>query len=195
MDNVVKKTALHHFGKLAALLAFAFISDSSLAVDATGRITDAVKFGKWQVLEFAADSQLIYRVGATSSNAPYMHIAFDFAPMIGCKSKSAVLILKLDEYDPVYDDGAFAWSYKTPGGKESTEFVSSAMSQGDTFAFFQFNHLTPALLQRSNGKGNLSIWMPPSGDGTIKRGPNIYFPLSGLPESIRLAQKKCKESI
>jgi hypothetical protein len=191
----MKKVISDRIGKLMAFLVIAFVWTSAWAVDASSRLTDTMKIGRWQVMEIAADRQLIYRIGATSSNEPTMNITFDFVPMLNCAPKAATLIMQLDEYDATYDDGAFVLSYKVPGKKESTEFLQSSITQGDTWAFFNFNQLSPALLQSSNGKGSLAIWIPASGDGVIKRGSNIYFTLAGFPESFRLAQKKCRESL
>lgn len=191
----MKKSTLSVCWKSIVFAVFYFTCKSALAVDTSSRLTEAIRIGKWHVMEIAADSQLIYRVGATSSNVQYMNLTFDFAPTLNCNSNAAVMIQRIYQYDSAYDDGVFLFSYKIPGKKESTEMLSSVISKGDVFVFFQFKKLTPNILQQSNGKGSLAIWMPASGDGAISRSSNIYFSLAGFPEALRFAQQKCRESL
>lgn len=178
------------------LLAFAITTSWSFAwaVDATQSATEMVEIGRWKVIEFAAQKQLIYRVSSTAINEPNMNITFDFVPTLKCDPAAAVIVFKRDAYNPDFDDGHLPLSYKPPGQKEATEITKTAMRKDDVFAFFQFKKLTANLLSHSRDKGRLAIWIPGSGDGEIKSSSNIYFPLEGFTQAVERARKKCNES-
>jgi hypothetical protein len=66
------------------------------------------------------------------------------------------------------------------------------MSEDDTFAFFIFKKLTAKTLLQSKDKGKLAIWIPPSGDGVIKKSGNIYFSLEGFSLAYKEAKRLCE---
>ena len=138
-------------------LGVAFSTSSVHAVDATSTATKTLTLGKWQVIEFAAPKQVIYRVSSDSINFSERHIVFDFIPSKQCVPMPAVMIIKRDAYNPDLDDGRVILTHKFPGQSEVSELTKSAMQQGDTFAFFQFTNLTAAKLLASKDRGNLEL--------------------------------------
>lgn len=180
---------------LYVLLVLVLAVHPAFAVDATDRATEIRKIGSWNIIEFAGAEQIIYRLSADSIDGAPTHIVFDIVPSNDCTPIPAVMIMKFASYDPVFNEGSVPFAYKAPGEKEAWELTKSAMSEGDLFAFFSFEELTVSLLRRSRDKGKLAVWIPPSGDGTIKRSGNIYFPLEGFSEASNKAIRLCRESM
>jgi hypothetical protein len=176
------------------LLSTLSITTSALAVDWTGNVTEIIKSGRWQIIEFAAEKQLIYRISSDATNSEETHIVFDFVPSKKCEPTPAVMITRYDSYSPDLDEGFVPLAYKLPGRKESMEITKTTMQQGDTFAFFQFKGLTAKPLLQSQDRGNLAIWIPASGDGTVKRSGNIFFSLNGFTVVYEKAQKLCNDN-
>lgn len=164
------------------------------AVDATSNVTEIFTSGRWQVIEFAATKQLIYRISSLSSNTPDTNITFDFVPTRKCEPTAAVMISRQTTYSPGLDNGIVPFSYKSPGQKESTELTKTAMQRGGDFAFFSFQKLTVKTLLQSRDKGSLAVWIPSSGDGIVKRSSNIYFPLEGFTSAHERARKMCNDN-
>jgi hypothetical protein len=179
---------------LYVLFILIFTAHPTFAVDATDSATEIRKIGSWNIIEFAGAEQMIYRLTTDSIDGTPKHIVFDIAPSNDCTPTSAVLIMKFASYNPTFDEGAVPFAYKVSGQKEAMELTKSAMSEGDQFAFFSFEKLTVSLLRRSGDKGKLAVWIPPSGDGAVKRTSNIYFPLEGFSQASNKATRLCRES-
>ena len=149
-----------------------FVINSVYAVDATKHATKSLTIGKWQITEFAAPTQMIYRLSSDSINFGEKHIVFDFLPSRRCTPSPAVMIIKRDAYNPDLDDGRVMLAYKIPNQVEASELTKTVMQRGDTFVFFQFVGLTTTKLLQSKDAGNLAVWVPGSFDGTVKRSDN-----------------------
>ena len=169
-------------------------SEAAIAVDATRSATEVLRSGRWLLIEFAAREQLVYRISSQSSNSDKNYLAFDFAPSDKCVPLPAVMSSAFKAYSPALDHGNVPMSYRSPGQSESTEVTETEMAPGDSFAFFQFKGLTTALLLKSHDKGSLSVWVPGSGDGTVKRSGNIYFSLEGFTAAYQGAWKRCHDN-
>ena len=80
--------------------------------------------------------------------------------------------------------------YKLPNQKGITsELVKTTMTEGDEFEFLEFTKLTVKKLLLI--KGNLTIWIPASGDGDVKRSGNMYFSLDGFSTAYKEAKRSC----
>ena len=180
--------------QLCLLALSAALTMNVYAVDATSSATKTLTMGKWRVTEFAAPTQIVYRVSSDSINFPDQHVVFDFIPSRQCVPMPAVMIIKRGAYNPDLDDGRVILVHKLPTQAEVSELTKTAMQRGDTFAFFQFNELTATKLAASNDKGNLAIWVPASFDGTVKRSSNIYFSLEGSYGAIEKARVLCSSN-
>lgn len=177
-----------------ALIGCLSLSSQALAIDASGNVTEITRSGHWQIIEFAAQRQLIYRISSDAKNSKEKHITFDFVPARKCEPTPALFITRQNSYNPVLDEGFVPLAYKLPEQKESMEITKTAMKQGDVFAFFQFQRLTTKSLIQSGDKGHLAIWIPQSGDGTVKRSENIYFSLEGFAHAYDKARQLCNDS-
>ena len=171
-----------------------FIAQAASAYDATSNITRALTVGHWKIVEIAAPTQIMYRLASESTNEKNTTLAFDFLPASDCAPTAAVMIVHLKTYSPVFDGRVTLLAYKAPGQSDSMELTKSTMQKGDTFAFFVFERLTASMLTKSGDEGNLAIWIPPSGDGKIRRSPNSYFPLDGFSQAAFKAEKSCKDN-
>lgn len=180
--------------RLLAMFGALSISNTAFAVDASGSATEIMKSGRWFLIEFAAEQQLFYRIGSQATNLESSYIAFDFVPSEKCMPAPAVMHVIMNSYAPDLADGVVLMSYKLPGQPESTDATKTAMAPGDNVAFFQFHELTIELLQRSHDKGSVSIWVPESGDGTVKRSGNIFFSLSGFTNALNTATRRCNDN-
>lgn len=176
------------------LLSALLIATSAFAVDASKNVTEITKSGRWQVVEFAMQKQIIYRIASTSTNVEETHITFDLVPSNNCEPTPALMLSQRDSYNPNLDEGVVPFAYKLPGQNESVEITKTTMQRGDTFAFFQFKRLTAKTLLQSKDKGNLAIWVPASGDGAVTRSGNIYFSLNGFSKAYWKAQKLCNDN-
>jgi hypothetical protein len=92
------------------------------------------------------------------------NLVFDFAPSKKYEPALAVMISHQKLYSPDLDDSLVPHAYKLPSQKESMEVAKAVMQQGDVFAFFQ-----------SQDKGSLAVWIPASGDGTVKGWEYLLF--------------------
>ena len=179
---------------LFILLGMFFLANTTYAVDATSSATEVLKSGRWLLIEFAAKQQLIYRVSSQATNAESSYLAIDFAPSRKCAPAAAVMSSVMNSYSPALDDGLIPMSYKSPGQPEATEVVKTAMSPGDDVAFFQFKGLTAELILKSRDKGSVAVWIPGSGDGTVKRFNNTFFSLEGFTAAYNGARKRCNDN-
>lgn len=170
------------------------VASTSYAADARNIITEIAQSGRWLVIEFAAQTQLTYRLSSTSVNDTRQVVTFDFVPAESCIPTPAVMVSSMNSCSKLFDDGIFPLAYKLPGKEQSMEFVKTAMSKGDTFAFFVFEQLKAPDLLDARDKGKFAIWIPASGDGRIKRGGNIYFSLEGFSTAFLEAKKLCQDS-
>ena len=170
------------------------VSNSLYAVDATKNATKSFTIGKWQITEFAAPTQMIYRLSSNSINFGEKHIVFDFASSKRCTPSPAVMIIKRETYNPDLDDGRVILAYKISNQVEVSELTKTAMQKDDSFVFFQFVGLTTTKLLQSKDIGNLVIWVPESFDGTVKRSDNIYFPIEGFRLATNEAYKLCNSN-
>ena len=125
------------------------VSNSLYAVDATKNATKSFTIGKWQITEFAAPTQMIYRLSSNSINFGEKHIVFDFASSKRCTPSPAVMIIKRETYNPDLDDGRVILAYKIPNQVEVSELTKTAMQKDDSFVFFQFVGLTTTKLLQS----------------------------------------------
>lgn len=171
-----------------------WIINPAYAVDAIDKITKNIQIGQWQVVEFAGSEQIIYRMSSDSINTPGTNIVFDFIPSKDCLSPTATMIVNFKYYNDNLNAGMSIFAYKLPKQKQAIEMVRTVMSAGDTFAFFPFEKLTVKLLLQSKDKGMLNIWIPPSGDGVIKKSGNIYFSLEGFSLAYKKANRLCEDS-
>ena len=193
--KTVSAPMIHHrevfmcrfFVLLSALLATA----AAFAVDATNSVTEIATSGRWLLIEFAAKQQLVYRISSQSSNTKNAYMAFDFAPSDKCEPRAAVVSLVDIPYSSAFDEGVVLMSFKAPGQSESQDLTRTAMSRGDGVAFFQFEKLTAQGLLKSGDRGSLAVWIPGSGDGTVKRSNNTYFSLDGYALAYSGARKRC----
>jgi hypothetical protein len=169
-----------------------WIINPAYAIDATDKITKNIQIGQWQVVEFAGSEQIVYRMSSDSINTPSTNIVFDFVSSEDCLSPTATMIVNFKSYNNTFNSGAGIFAYKLHNQKEAIEVVKSVMSESDTFAFFTFEKLTAKTLLQSKDKGKLAIWIPPSGDGVIKKSGNIYFSLEGFSLAYKEAKRLCE---
>jgi hypothetical protein len=167
---------------------------TAYGVDATNNLTEIKKAGHWQVLEFAGANQLLYRLATTSINNGNTNIVFDFFPSKGCLPAPAVMIMEFDSYQKSLDEGIVIMEYSIPRDKEqTTELIKTAMSEGDKYAFFQFEKLTAKRIYQSDDKGKLAIWIPKGHE--VERSGNMYFSLDGFTLAYQEAKKLCSDNI
>jgi hypothetical protein len=171
-----------------------WIAQPAYAVDATDSVTEISQSGHWQVTEFAGAKQLIYRLSTSSINTKREHIVFDFVPSKNCLPTPAVMIVNLDSYNEVFNAGLLPVAYKLPSQKQATELVKTDMSEGDTFAFFSFKKFTVKTLLQSGDRGKVAVWIPASGDGTVKKSGNMYFSLDGFSLAYKEAKRLCGDN-
>lgn len=163
------------------------------AFDSSSDVTDVISSGDWQIIEFAAKTQLTYRISAESKNAGKTYIVFDFIPVNKCEPTPAVMIVQ-QAYNPYLKDGFIPLDYKIHGQKKGVDLAKTVMEHGDPFAFYQFHNLTAKWLLSPHDRGNLAIWIPASGDGSIKRSDNIYFSLDGYSAAYKKASQLCNDN-
>jgi hypothetical protein len=87
--------------------------------------------------------------------------------------------------------GQLILQYRIPDLLENQEIVSTDMSEGDTYGFFQFKNLLADNFYISKEKSRLAIWVPESGDGRVKRSGNTYFSLEGFRVTYSKAKSLC----
>ena len=179
---------------LVALLGTFLFTSATYALDATSSATEVLKNKRWLLIEFAAKQQLIYRVSSQATNSEDSYLAIDFAPSRKCVPAPAVMSSIMSSYNSALDDGLVPMSYRPPGQSETTEVAKTAMSPGDDVAFFQFHGLTAGLLLKSRDKGSLAVWIPGSGDDSVKRSNNTYFSLDGFTNAYIEARKRCNNN-
>jgi hypothetical protein len=170
------------------------IAYSAHALDASDKATEISRRGNWQIIEFAGAKQLIYRLSSTSIDGTEKHVVFDFVPSLDCSPTPAVMIVRFNSYNPVFNEGMLPLAFKLPSQSQEMELTKTTMSEGDTFAFFAFEKLSVATILKSQDKGKLAVWIPPSGDGRVKRTDNIYFSLEGFASASKEAKRLCRES-
>ena len=180
--------------RAVVLFVALFLSTAAFAVDATSSATEIANSGRWLLIEFAAKQQLIYRISSQATNSENKYLAFDFAPSGKCEPKPAVMSSIQASYSPALQEGMVPMAYKPPGQPQSAEVTRTAMAPGDDTAFFQFKGLTAQLLLKSNDKGSLAVWIPGSGDGTVKRSNNTYFSLDGFTTAYNGARRRCLDN-
>lgn len=184
---------------IISLMSICFIgaSVSLHAEDYTDKAVKAVKIGDWNLIEFAAEEQIIYKVAteALNQNLKETYVSFYLSTSTRCEPSTAEMNMLLGSYSETLAHGNVPMSYKIPGKKEHTEVVDTRMEKGDLFAFFKFHALTLKSLLSTDDQGNLSIWIPGSGDGTVKRSSNMYFSLQGLNLTYSTARKRCMENL
>ena len=174
-------------------LVFGFIF-SAYAVDVTQRATQDRKFDKWKVIEFAMPTQLLYRISTISINDRSQTLTFDMDPVKGCQAAPAVLVIENMAPSKVSKEGMLIFEYKYPNQDSNVEIVKTVEQKNDKFEFAVFKKLTIPWLLSSNDAGKLAIWIPPSGDGVVKRSENTYFPLQGLTPAYNYAKKLCNDN-
>jgi hypothetical protein len=148
-------------------------------------------YGDWQVIEFAFPQGLMYRLTTTSLSSKKEFLTFDFLPTGNCQPDPAVMVKEFKSYQPGFDGGMLPYEYKVAGRGSSVEIVKILMQKGDKFAFFIFKNLTMQSLLNAPADSRLIIWMPASGDGTVKRSDNIYFSMNGAIEAYNQGRKLC----
>jgi hypothetical protein len=183
--NVVKT-------KLIALCVLV-ASSSAYGVDASKIATIIGTIGHWQVVQFAMPQVLMFRAASTSINSPSANVWIDFPPE-SCTPDPIVLNMDVGHYTSLFNGGMMLFEYKVPGQENSVELVGSQMTPGDYFAFFAFKGLTAQRLSNTHDKGTLAIWIPASGDGTVKRSANMYFSMDGFTSALDRAKKLCLEN-
>ena len=180
--------------RLLVFLVVLFFGFNSYAFDATNNVTEISQNGHWRVIEFAAKTQLIYRLSSTSINDTRQSINFDFVPTKDCVPTAALMVSSLKTYNKVFDEGMLILAYKLPDQEQSIEMIKTVMSKGDTFAFFPFGKLIVPKLLNAKDRGKLAIWIPASGDGTVKRSDNIYFSLDGFTAAYEETKRLCNDN-
>ncbi len=96
------------------VVSLVFSAHIAHAFDATDSMTEVTNIGKWQVAEFAARENLLYRISSDALNASGRNIVFDFATQLACRPTPAVMIWKLGSYVESLDDGMVVMAYKLP---------------------------------------------------------------------------------
>lgn len=167
------------------------------AADYTDRATKAVKIGDWNIIEFAADKQIIYKMAteALNQNLKETYFSFYLTTSEKCKPSLAEMSMMLGGFSETLAHGHVPLSYKIPGQKEITEVVQTRMDQGDQFAFFKFQQLSLSKLMSSGSRGNLAIWVPSSGNGEVHGSSNMYFSLNGLSQAYSAAKSLCNDNL
>jgi len=174
------------------LLIFLLLTvNIAYGVDSTKLAVNKNTFGDWELIEFALPKGLIYRISTTSLISKKEFLTFDFLPNGKCQPDPAVMVQEFKGYVKGLDGGTLLYEYKIPNQESSVEFVKVVMQNGDKFAFFVFQKLIAQKLLDSPIDGRLAIWIPASGDGTVKRSENIYFSLKGLSAAYSQARKLC----
>lgn len=178
-------------------VAIGFIHPALHATDYTDRAMKAVKVGDWNIVEFAADKQIIYKVAteALNQNLKETYLSFYLTTAGKCKPSPAEMSMFLGGYNDNLANGHVPFSYKIPGQKEETEVVETKMLQGEEFAFFKFQKLSLSKLMNSGSRGNLAIWVPASGDGEVRGSSNMYFSLNGLSQAYSAAKGICSDNL
>lgn len=174
-------------------ISFFTVNNNAYAFDESDNMKIISKKANWFVIEYAAATQLIYRIGSDAANQSGMHIVFDFAVSQKCEPRPAELIVDFGKYLESLDGGKLLMQYKLPGQKQSIELIDTVMKKNDTYAFLSFQHLTAKKLLMSKDKGKLAVWVLPSGDGRVQRS-NIYFSLDGFTSAYKEAKKICNEN-
>ncbi|HGV3449933.1 TPA: hypothetical protein ACNGYZ_003481 [Raoultella planticola] len=179
------------------VMAFGLTSFGGGAADYTERATKAVKIGDWNIIEFAADKQIIYKMAteALNQNLKETYFSFYLTTSDKCKPSLAEMSMLLGGYSETLAHGHIPFSYKIPGQKEITEVVQTRMEQGDQYAFFKFQQLSLRKLMSSGSKGNLAIWVPASGNGEVHGSSNMYFSLNGLSQAYSAAMRLCSDNL
>jgi hypothetical protein len=176
-------------GTLACFLALTVLRTAH-GVDASKLASKVEKFESWQASQFALPRALLYRMAAVSANYPDVTITVDLSDE--CLPLGVVLNWKAG--NALSNGSLVMFAYKIPGGKENQELVAGVSSPHDAFAFFPFQTLTAKQLYATNGRGNLTVWIPASGDGTVKRSSNIYVSLEGFTAAYDRVTKLCMDN-
>lgn len=171
------------------------ITNSIHALDATDRMTAISQSGRWQAVKSAASKQTIYRLESTSTNNPDITIFFKFIPSNDCVPKPAVMIMQFSSHHENLGGGLIIFEYKLPSREKTAELVKTTMSDGAKSAFFSFEKLAAQPLLGADDKGRIAIWVPASGDGTVKRSEDIYFSLQGFSAAYKETKRLCGKNI
>ena len=167
-----------------------FISSSSNAVDASSAAKVIYQNGSWKIVEITGNSKILYRIATDSINLKDTHLTIDFLKQ--CKAEPVVMIKKFSIYNPLLNKGKLILQYRIPDLLENQEIVETEMSQGDTWAFFNFKNLMIEKLYIAKESSRLAIWVPESGDGEVKRSANFYFSLEGFKTVYVKAKGMCE---
>lgn len=178
----------------ALILTLCFIKSAS-AVDASDRSTSIIKSGHWQIIEFAAREQVFYRLSSDATNFDEKHLVFDFVPSKKCQPGPALMIFRQESYKPDLNGGMMPFTWKIPGQKQAVDLATTEMEEGADFAFLQLHNLTTKSISHAKDKGNLAIWVTPSGDGTVPRSDSIFFSLEGFTKAYEKAQQLCNDNL
>lgn len=173
------------------LFAFFFISNLTYAFDATNLASIKNTYDDWSVIEFPMPKGLIYRISTTSLVSKKEHLTFDFLPNGACQAEPAVMVQELKGYEKALDGGMLPFEFKIPNQASTVDIVKTQMQKGDKFVFFAFTKLDAQKLLNSSLGGRVAMWIPPSGDGTVKRSENIYFSLNGVGAAYNQARRLC----
>jgi hypothetical protein len=175
-------------------LSLLFFSQLVCAVDATKFAAVKSTHGDWEVIEFPLPQGLIYRISSTSLTSKKEFLTFDFLANKNCQPNPAVMVQAFKKYEKGIDGGVLPYEYKIPGRESSIELVNITMQKGDKFAFFVFKQLTAETLLNSFSGGRLAMWIPASGDGSVKRSDNVYFSMNGVKAAYEIAKNLCLQN-
>ncbi len=178
---------------LGALLAPATYA-AGAPDDASRWASVVANVGDWNVVQFLLPKGIFFRIASDSANSglrPWeQYISFDFRPDHKCAQPLMVLAHHEASYVAAFDGGFLPISYKIPGQPESDDLATTEMLRGDSYSYAQL-HMAADKLLLAHDKGFLVMWIPGSGDGTIRRSANVYFSLSGFTGAYQKAMSMC----
>lgn len=186
------KFAFYNYYKVLFVLFLIFIPFKLMAEDGSNFSKIIYKNGDWQIVEITAPLKIIYRIATDSINIKNTHLTIDLLNQ--CKYESVVMIKKFKEYSPIMTKGKLILQYKISNQLEFQEIVETDMSKGDTYGFFIFKNLLAENLYVAKESSRLTIWVPPSGDGQVKRSQNFYFSLNGFKNVYSKAKSLCSDN-
>jgi hypothetical protein len=172
------------------IILFLTAAKNVKSVDASDFAKVIYKDRAWQLVEISGASKILYRVATDSTNVKDTHLTLNFVK--GCKPDPVVMIKKFNAYSPSLNEGLLMLQYKIPDFFENQEIVRTEMSEGDIYAFFKFKELSSEKIYIAKESSRLSIWVPASGDGKVKRSSNFYFSLEGFRAVFLKAKEMCK---
>ncbi|HHL2710437.1 TPA: hypothetical protein ACQ39K_001956 [Yersinia enterocolitica] len=175
------------------LIALSLHSTSAFSEDATNRVSNTLKIGNWTIVEFSLPQQLVYRIAAESKlENEKSTIFFDLSPSESCKPRKAIMTQFIGRGSQELTDLPFMpMNYKINGSTIYGDIAKTEMDNRNGFFFTAFNSLTVDKLKKEKGKGNLSVWIQPDGDGKVKVY-KMYFPLNGFNEAYNKASELCQ---